>query len=287
MRKFHNNDPPQTTLKHLASIDFEDWYNDVEKSTQLDYRESQQAFRRQIRKITEILDQTQTRCTFFVLGKTAERYPNLVQELQHKGHEIASHGYGHEKVFNLTPREFEEDIKKSIEIIDSLIREKPVGYRAPFFSVNKDQFWIYDILSKHGFLYSSSIFPFNGIRYGTGSHPLTPQKKVLSDKQEITEFPLSVVNLRKTRFPVAGGGFWRVMPVNSIKWSVQYIQKQNRPFNMYLHPHEFDPSPLKSHKGWKRNLYVNLGRKTIHKKFQYLLTRFPFSTFKEYLLSSS
>ncbi|MBW1824994.1 MAG: polysaccharide deacetylase family protein, partial [Deltaproteobacteria bacterium] len=97
MRKFHNNDPPQTTLKHLASIDFEDWYNDVEKSTQLDYRESQQAFRRQIRKITEILDQTQTRCTFFVLGKTAERYPNLVQELQHKGHEIASHGYGHEK----------------------------------------------------------------------------------------------------------------------------------------------------------------------------------------------
>jgi polysaccharide deacetylase family protein (PEP-CTERM system associated) len=263
--------------RHFASIDFEDWYADVERVSSC-YKD---AFVRQYSSIVACLQKTGTRCTFFVLGKTAERYPELVLELHKMGHEIASHGYSHERVDRQTPVTFAEDLDRSVKAIHDIISTNPVGYRAPFFSVTRNQFWMYDILASRGFKYSSSVFPFSGKRYGVSDFGLGPQNIMTASGKVFIEYPLSVVEVLGKRIPVAGGGFWRLMPSFLIRISIRVVEKSNRSFTCYLHPHEFDTESLCSPKGSFRNVYLNVGRRSIKGKFINALTTFDFQPFSE------
>jgi polysaccharide deacetylase family protein (PEP-CTERM system associated) len=260
---------------HFASIDFEDWYADIEKVPGC----FNDAFVRQYSSVVACLQQTGTKCTFFVLGRTAERYPELVLNLHRMGHEIASHGYAHERVDGQTPAQFAEDLDRSVEVIQQVISSSPVGYRAPFFSVTREQFWMYDILADRGFTYSSSIFPFAGKSYGVADFSLGPQRITTASGRVIVEYPLSVVEVLGRRFPVAGGGFWRLMPKFLIKGSVKSVAGHQRSFTSYLHPHEFDSESIHSHKGSLRNLYLNFGRRSIKGKFIDTLTTYAFQPF--------
>jgi len=268
--------------KHLASIDLEDWYNDVECTAVLGPEQAARAFERQLETILFVLASTQTRCTFFVLGKTAQRFPQWVARLHREGHEIASHGFGHELVYNLSPATLSDDLKRSVEVLGGITGESPVGYRAPYFSVDRERFWFYDVLVALGFRYSSSVFPFRGKQYGIPGHPTFPQR-VRRDRGELIEFPLSVIELGGMRFPIAGGGFWRLLPLSVIDRCVREVERRDRCFTMYLHPHEFDPIGLKSHRGWRRNLYVNLGRASVPEKFRSILSRYDFGAFRDFL----
>lgn len=260
---------------HFASIDLEDWYADVEKVP----GHFNDHFLRQCSFIVACLRRTNTRCTFFVLGKTAERYPELILKLSQMGHEIASHGYSHVRVHELTPRLFAEDLDRAVKILREITQISPIGYRAPFFSIPRNTPWFYEILEERDFKYSSSVFPFSGWSYGIGDASLHPQKITTPSGRTIIEYPLAVLELFGTRIPVAGGGFWRLLPNSVIRAGIRCIERDGRRFVMYLHPHEFDRQPVKSHKGFLRNLYVNLGRSSVERKFVDALSSFQFQPF--------
>lgn len=262
-------------MRHCASIDLEDWYSDVEHVQPPDPGAFGRAFNRQLECIESIFDQAGVRCTFFTLGRTAERYPNWIRRLQAAGHEIASHGYGHELLYNLTPASFREDIRRSLDAIAGITGLRPQGYRAPYFSLGKGQSWAYEVMAEEGLRYSSSVFPFPGRKYGIGDHSIVPVR-VPTPSGPLVEMPMSVIQVAGRRLPVAGGGFWRATPRAAIEIAAKMIARENRSLVLYLHPHEFDPEPLRSHQGIARNLYVNVGRKSIVTKLRHMLKSFPF-----------
>lgn len=262
-------------MKHCASIDLEDWYSDVEHVKPADPAAFGTAFERQMDCIESIFDEAGVRSTFFTLGRTAERYPARIRRLHAAGHEIASHGYGHQRLPDLTPASFREDIRRSLDTIAAITGVRPQGYRAPYFSLGKRQGWAYEVMAEHDLKYSSSVFPFPGRNYGIGDHSIVPVR-VSTPSGTLVEMPLSVVQLAGRRLPVAGGGFWRATPPAAISIAARMIARENRPLVLYLHPHEFDPEPLRSHQGITRNLYVNLGRRSIASKLRHMLKGFPF-----------
>ena len=267
----------KVTMKHCASIDLEDWYSDVERVQPPDPGAFARAFDRQLECIESIFAEADVRCTFFTLGRTAERYPNWIKRLQAAGHEIASHGYGHELLYNLTPGSFREDIRRSLDTIAGITGVRPQGYRAPYFSLGKSQqSWAYEVMAEEGLQYSSSVFPFPGRKYGIGDHSIVPIR-VATPSGSLVEMPMSVVQVAGRRLPVAGGGFWRATPRSAIRVAARMIAREKRSLVLYLHPHEFDPKPLRSHQGFARNLYVNLGRRSIASKLSDMLRRFPFA----------
>jgi polysaccharide deacetylase family protein (PEP-CTERM system associated) len=265
-----------SAVKHCASIDLEDWYYDVEHVVPADFTAFSQAFDRQLQRIETILDQTHVRCTFFTLGRTAERYPEWIRRLHGAGHEIATHGYGHDKLPVLNPESFRQDVRRSLSVIADITGVRPQGYRAPYFSLGADQSWVYEILVEEGLSYSSSVFPFPGRHYGIGSHPVVPVR-VSTKSGSLIEMPLSVIVFGGRRIPVAGGGFWRAIPTAGVEFATRRIASEGRGLVLYLHPHEFDTQSLRSHRGLARNLYVNLGRRSVAQKLEHVLKRFSFA----------
>ena len=261
-------------LKHCASIDLEDWYFDVEHVVPPDAAAFAQAFDRQLHRIESILDQANVRCTFFALGRTVERHPSWIKRLHSSGHEIATHGYGHDRLSELNPKSFRADVRRSLDLVADLVGTRPRGYRAPYFSLGKAQSWAYEILADEGLLYSSSVMPF-GRDPGINRYPVAPVR-VATASGPLVEMPASVIEVAGRRLPIAGGGFWRALPRIAIDLAAQRIAREGRALVLYLHPHEFDPEPLCSHKGIARNAYVNFGRASVAGKLQYILKRFSF-----------
>jgi polysaccharide deacetylase family protein (PEP-CTERM system associated) len=264
---------------HFASVDLEDWYIDVERTLPEGSKSAREAFDRQVGRIMTLLAETKSTCTFFVLGKTAERYPEWISRIHNAGHEIASHGYGHDRVDSLTRSEFEADVKRAALSLESITGERPVGYRAPYFSVSRDQLWFYDVLADHGFRYSSSVFPYRGRHEGMDDHPLDPVDVTCEDGSLIREYPAAVLDVAGRRVPVAGGGFWRMLPSWVIHRSIRRFERDRRSFVFYLHPHEFDDRPLRSGNGPVRDAYVNLGRASVFGKLRSVLGRHDFRRF--------
>jgi polysaccharide deacetylase family protein (PEP-CTERM system associated) len=261
-------------LKHCASIDLEDWYFDVEHVVPADSAAFTQAFDRQLQRIETILQEADVRCTFFALGRTVERYPDWIKRLHSAGHEIATHGYGHDRLPQLNPESFRADVRRALAVVADLVGMRPQGYRAPYFSLGKAQSWAYEVLAGEGFRYSSSVLPF-GRKPSSNGGPLIPVR-IKTASGSIVEMPGSAIEVAGRRVPVAGGGFWRALPRFAIDIAAHRISREGRSLVLYLHPHEFDPQPLRSHKGLVRNAYVNFGRASIAGKLQYILKRFSF-----------
>jgi polysaccharide deacetylase family protein (PEP-CTERM system associated) len=193
------------------------------------------------RKITAILDEQNVKATFFILGWIAERFPDMVKQLADNGHEIATHGYSHQMVYTQTKAAFEEDLVKSIEVLENISGKKIIGYRAPTYSIIEESFWAFDILIRHNLLYDSSIFPIMHDRYGVPDGERFPHRIERGNGQSIIEFPLSTLRFWKWNFPIAGGGYLRLFPYWFLKKSLQWINKQEKSSIIYLHPWELDP----------------------------------------------
>jgi polysaccharide deacetylase family protein (PEP-CTERM system associated) len=190
-------------------------------------------------KIANILASRSTKATFFVLGWIAERHPNLVKELAQCGHEIASHGYGHELVSLQTPKEFREDIRRSKDILENLIGAKILGYRAPSFSITS---WAIEILVEEGFQYDSSVNERFRSR-STGQvgrpgacYPITTPSGVL---QEIAPSTITTLGMQ---LPVGGGGYFRLLPYSATRMLLKRLENQGSQLVIYLHPWELDPA---------------------------------------------
>lgn len=235
------------------------------------------------KKILEILEPLQVKSTFFVLGWLAERHSRLIREIHQKGHEIASHGYSHELVYRLGPKAFREDLQKSKEILESIIGERVVGYRAPSFSIVKDSLWALDILLDEAFLYDSSIFPIRHHRYGIPHACPTAHCVLEREDNLLYEFPPMTLSLFGRKIPLGGGFYFRFFPLWLVKWGVRQHNSRGDPAVLYLHPWEFDTGQPKVPADWLSRFrqYANLH--TTGKKLATILQEFSFAPLKRIL----
>jgi polysaccharide deacetylase family protein (PEP-CTERM system associated) len=234
------------------------------------------------RKLIELLAQHDTKATFFVLGWVAERYPGLVKALVGHGHEIASHGYGHEVITGQTPRMFRDDVRKAKGILEDISGKRVCGYRAPSFSITKDTKWAIPVLIEEGYLYDSSIFPVLHDRYGMPD--ATPTIHLLRGEVGcIWEVPPSTTNILGVRFPVAGGGYFRLFPYPILRQLLKRIERAGHPLVMYLHPWELDPDQPKMQGSCLSMFrhYINLHR--TEDRLRSLLADFCFTSIREAL----
>jgi len=227
------------------------------------------------RRILALLRERDVKATFFVLGWVAERCPGLVQDIDREGHEVASHGYGHHLVYELTRDAFREDVLRSKRILEELVLKAVVGYRAPSFSITPETPWALDVLKEAGFLYDSSIFPVSlHDRYGfAGASPLP-----FTWPNGLVEIPLAVYTIGKFSLPAAGGGYFRLFPYLYFRHVFARLNRNGQPVTFYLHPWELDPDqpPMRVPWFYRFRHYVNL-RKT-EGRLRRLLEDFRFTT---------
>lgn len=213
-----------------------------------------------IDRLLVILEEQQTQATFFTLGWVAERYPRLAPRIIAAGHELASHGYGHERVSDLTETAFYADILRAKQILEDQSGAEVIGYRAPSFSIGEKNLWAFDCLEKAGYRYSSSIYPIRHDHYGMPDAPRFSYRV----RSGLTEFPITTARFFDKNWPASGGGYFRLLPYCVSRWLMQQVNHLDRqPVIFYLHPWEIDVNqprvPGTSVKTRFRH-YVNLRR---------------------------
>ena len=163
-----------------------------------------------------------------------------MREIAELGHEIGTHGYGHELVYKLTPTQFASDLKRSIDWLEQTGGKPIKSYRAPYFSITAKSTWALDILADHGIRYDSSIFPINNYRYGIPDAPRYPHS-IITQNGSLLEIPISTIRLFGRNFSLTGGFYLRFFPYCLIKRTIQLINREGNPAVVYLHPWEIDP----------------------------------------------
>ncbi len=192
-------------------------------------------------RLLDLFDEHAVRGTFFVLGWVAERFPDLVRSIAARGHELASHGYAHRLVYEQTPDVFRDDVRRAKALIEDISGRRVKGYRAPSFSVTERSLWALDVLLEEGHRYDASIFPIRHDRYGIPDAPRWPHPMARAGG-ELFEVPGSTVRLGGTNVPVAGGGYFRILPYAWTRWGIARLnQVEGQPAIFYLHPWEIDP----------------------------------------------
>lgn len=261
------------------SIDVEDWFQVENLHTVIDrssWNERECRVVRNMDRMLELLDANSIRCTCFILGWVAERHPDLVRRIAAAGHEIASHGTGHDLIYSLSHDQFREDVRRSKKILEDLTGRKVIGYRAPNFSITD---WAINILQELGFIYDSSAFPTVAHdRYGSlkGMQAGIPISEIRPGFHEVC---VSCLPLGKRGLPWGGGGYFRVIPYRVFRFGVQRILRSGSPYVFYIHPWEIDPGQPRM-RGLKRSHafrhYVNL--KHCEKRWNRLLGDFAWTT---------
>ena len=229
-------------------------------------------------RVLDLLGEHGVRATFFVLGWVAERWPDLVREIARRGHEVASHGYGHRLVYKLGPAAFRADVARGRRVLEDCLGAPVAGFRAPSYSIVQSTTWALDILIEEGFAYDSSIFPIrHHDLYGMPGFSRFPIR-LRCPAGEIVEVPPSTVRLLGRNCPVGGGGYFRLFPYAVTRWSLRRIARHDRrPAMVYLHPWEFDvDQPRLAAKATSRfRQYTNLG--ATEPRLRRLLREFRFA----------
>lgn len=186
--------------------------------------------------ILAMLDEHDTKATFFTLGWIAERYPDIVRQITTNGHEMASHGYGHERASDQTPDSFFADINVAKLILEDISGTEIKGYRAPSFSIGESNLWAFDCLERAGYHYSSSIYPIKHDHYGM---PGAPRHAHAIGK--LLEIPATTLRIFNRNWPASGGGYFRLMPYGLSRWMIERINRVDQmPAVFYFHPWEVD-----------------------------------------------
>ena len=237
------------------SVDVEDWFqvgafeDVIERG---DWEGLADRVERNVMAILEMFAEAEVKATFFTLGWVAQRHPGLMRLIVEEGHELASHGWDHGRVFKMTRAEFAEDIRKAREVLEDASGNKVTGYRAPSFSIDSRTPWAYRELAEQGYTYSSSVAPVTHDHYGWREAPrfaFTPLPW-----SSLVEIPVTTAMFGGKRLAAGGGGFFRVLPYAFSRWAIRQVNRHDeRPAVFYFHPWEIDPgqprvdgAPLKS-----------------------------------------
>ncbi len=274
-------------MLNALTIDVEDYYqvSAFESVVPLaDWERYESRVEKNTHRILDLLDAHTTTATFFVLGWVAERHPGLIRTLVARGHEVASHGYAHRRVYTQTPAQFRTETRRSKCLLEDTLGHPIRGYRAASYSITMHSLWALEVLREEGFVYDSSIFPIRHDLYGIPSHPRFCHTIPGQSDAPLVEFPLSTLRLGGTNFPIAGGGYLRLFPYAYTRWGLRYLnRREGQPAVVYLHPWELDPEQPRLPAGTLSRFrhYTNLHR--MEERFVRLLQDFSFGTMSEVL----
>jgi len=235
---------PTAPIVNAMSVDVEDYYQ-VSAFDAVVSRDTWDRLESRVEanseRLLRLFDDCGVKATFFVLGWVAERHRALVARIVAAGHEIASHGYGHRLIYEQSPEEFRADLRRSKGILEDASGTRVRGYRAPSYSITKRSLWALDVLVEEGFDYDASIFPVHHDRYGIPDAPRDIHL-VQRSRGALLEVPPSTVRLGGVNLPIAGGGYFRLLPFWWTRWGIARVNQVERwPVIFYLHPWEVDP----------------------------------------------
>ncbi|HKJ72014.1 MAG TPA: XrtA system polysaccharide deacetylase [Gammaproteobacteria bacterium] len=215
--------------------------------------------------LARILDRFErhgVRATFFTLGWVARRYPECVRRIVAGGHELASHGYLHRRVTDLSPARFRRDVRAAKALLEDIAGQPVRGYRAPSYSICAETLWALEVLEEEGFGYSSSVYPIRHDHYGMPEAPRHPFRPTPSGA--LLEVPVSTLRLAGCCLPCGGGGYFRLLPYGVSRWALGRVNRvEGRPTVFYFHPWEIDPDqPRQPGLPWRTRFrhYLNLHR---------------------------
>jgi len=270
-----------SAIENALTIDVEDYFQVAalaEAVRREDWHSMEYRVEANTQRILSLLDRHKARATFFTLGWVAEKSPELVRLIRKEGHEIASHGYSHQLIYNQTPEVFREETRRSKAVLENITGEPITGYRAASYSITNESRWALDILAEEGFAWDSSIFPVHHDRYGMPGTPRWPHTLTTDKGYKLAEFPLSTLKLPGYTLPIAGGGYFRLFPYWFSRWGLGSINRQGEPFVFYLHPWEVDPGQPRLDVKWFSRFrhYNNLD--VCEERLSKLLGHFRFTT---------
>ena len=242
-------------MLNALSVDVEDWFQ-VGAFESVISRGDWDTLPRRVERnghaVLDLFSRAGVKATFFTLGWVAERHPALVRRIVDEGHEIASHGWDHRRVFTLDAVAFRADLERASAAIEDACGRSPTGYRAPSFSIDSRTPWAHRVLADLGFAYSSSVAPVRHDHYGWRSAPRFAFRPL--DGSDLVELPVTTVEIGGRRMAAGGGGFFRLLPYRFSSWAISRVNRiDHRPAVFYFHPWEIDPdqprvarAPLKS-----------------------------------------
>ena len=272
---------PPPKLRHALSFDIEDWFHMVEIEAVADpklWPTLPSIVVDRTRWIIDTVGEAGVRATFFVLGWVARRHPEIAKAVAAGGHEIATHSFWHRRVDRMTPDEFRQDLRESVDVLEQQSGRKVLGFRAPSFSITPGSEWAFDVLHDEGVAYDASLFP---AKRGHGGYPC-PQAAHRFDKapsgRPMPELPMSVLRVGPLRLPFSGGGYMRLLPGAVIRVAFDRFERDDVPVVVYLHPRDFAPDcprvPMPLHRKFKCYVGIN----STQEKLKMLLGRYAFTT---------
>ena len=228
-------------LTNALTIDVEDYFQVSAFAPYIrrDERDARECrVERNVGRILELLSQRDIKATFFTLGWVAERYPQLVRAIVAGGHELASHGYGHERASDLSRDAFTQDVTRAKKMLEDLSGKPVLGYRAPSFSIGTANLWAFDVLADAGYSYSSSVYPIKHDHYGMPDSPRFAYRLA----NGLLEVPVTTLRVMNRNLPSSGGGYFRLLPYALSRWMLRKVNREDRESAVfYFHPWEIDP----------------------------------------------
>jgi polysaccharide deacetylase family protein (PEP-CTERM system associated) len=277
----------KSPIVNAMTVDVEDYFHVAALAKSIDRsRWDDMEYRVEVstRRLLDLFAATNIHATFFVLGWVARKSPALIKEIHQAGHEVASHGMSHKLVYNQTPEEFSAETYESKALLEDIIGAQVLGYRASTYSITKRSLWALDILHEAGFRYDSSIFPIKHDLYGMSDAIQTPSRIATPKGASILEFPMSVAPMLGGRLPVAGGGYFRLLPYWLTRRGLNKLNKEmKRPFIFYLHPWEIDSAQPRVPTSFKSRFrhYTNLDK--CESRLKLLIDEFKFGRVRDVL----
>jgi polysaccharide deacetylase family protein (PEP-CTERM system associated) len=277
--------PAPGKVESVFSIDVEDWYHILQvrgAPSYLSWDLQPACVERDFLRLLDLLAAHQVRATCFFLGWIAQRFPHLVHAAIAGGHEIASHGYAHHLVFQMTARRFRADSLHARQVLEDISGRAVRGYRAAGFSVVDRTPWFFDMLLEAGYEYDSSVFPAVRQHGGLRNAQRGPHR-IVSKSGALIEFPISVADVYPRPVCFFGGGYLRLFPLWLIRRMAEKVRAEARPVIYYVHPREINPDhpriSMPPHRRFKS--YVNL--RSTEGKINHIVAEFPMVTFGEYI----
>ena len=274
-------------MLNALTIDVEDYFHvqafaDVISSAHWD--EYPVRVERNTFRLLELLGRRNVQATFFILGWVADRCPALVRAIVDSGHEIGSHGYGHQMLTRGSQANFRADLTRAKSAIEDQTGSRVTCFRAPSYSITSKTLWALEILGEFGFEYDSSIFPIRHDYYGIPDAPRFPHYWSLKSGARLLEFPPSTVRILGINVPIAGGGYLRLLPYKVTAWAIRHLnQKEDQPAMVYLHPWEIDPDQPRLVASWSSRFRQYQNLQTTEKKLTRLLDDFSWAPMSKVL----
>jgi peptidoglycan-N-acetylglucosamine deacetylase len=267
---------------HAFTVDVEDWY---QSCVDVDAPITERVVRN-VDRTLNVLNDCGVKATFFVQGRVAEAFPRLVETIAREGHEVQSHGYSHRPLFSLDREGLRDELERARGTVEDAAGTRVTAFRAQDFSILQDNLWALDVLREAGFEIDSSIFPLRMKRYGIADWEVAPHVVRLDAGASLLEVPVAVWSRGRWRIPVAGGGYFRVLPAWVLDRALAAIASTGRPGIVYSHPYEFNPTELAEYRGAVPARYLRsqgIGRRSFVPRVRRLLTRQRFGRFDDVL----